>query len=198
MAGFRATLLKPSVAAGESVDWAFVVLPADASAALPSRGMVSVTGTLGGVAFSATLDPDGKGGHWLKVERELREAVGAGFGDEVTLALTPVAEEPEPVVPEDLRRALAAAAGRAREVWLDITPVARRDYVQWITSAKRAETRAARVERACDMLAKGKRRPCCFDRSGIYSKGLSCPTAEGAATAEPKPTKARGARARSA
>jgi len=40
----------------------------------------------------------------------------------------------------------------------------------WITSAKQAEKRKRRIENACSMLAAGKRRVCCFDRSGIYNK----------------------------
>ena len=92
------------------------------------------------------------------------------------MELTPAAEDAEPRVPADLRKALAAAA-RARETWVDITPAARRDWILWITSAKQAETRARRVHNACDMLSKGKRRVCCFDRSGFYSKGLSAPRA---------------------
>jgi hypothetical protein len=136
-----------------------------------------VEGTFNGLAFLATLEPDGQGGHWLKVDRKLREAAGAVAGDVVTLQIAPVAEEPEPKVPADLRRALAAASPTAREAWSDITPAARRDWIHWITSGKRAETRALRVGKACSMLAAGKRRPCCFDRSGMYDKSLSCPVA---------------------
>lgn len=159
---------------------------------LPSRGQTTVEGILNGCPLRATLEPDGKGGHWLKVDRKVRDAARrAGMevpqaGDVVTLEIAPVAEEPEPSVPADLRRALAAAApgtgGRAgaREAWSDITPAARRDFIYWIVSAKQAETRARRIRNACDMLAKGKRRPCCFDRSGMYSKSLSCPVAENA------------------
>ncbi len=76
-----------------------------------------------------------------------------------------------------LRKALAVAPMMAREVWSDITPAARRDFIHWIVSPKRPETRVKRIETACDMLAKGKRRPCCFDWSGIYGKNLSCPVA---------------------
>lgn len=96
-------------------------------------------------------------------------------GDVVTLEIAPVAEEPEPTVPADLRKALAAAPMEVRAAWSDITPAARRDFIHWITSPKRPETRVKRIATACDMLAKGKRRPCCFDRSGMYSKSLSCP-----------------------
>ena len=139
--------------------------------------MTSVEGTLNGLAFRATLEPDGQGGHWLKVDRKMREAAGAEAGDVVTLEIAPVAEEPEPRVPADLRKALAAAP-KARALWSDITPIARRDWIHWIASAKRPETRARRIRNACDMLAKGKRRPCCFDRSGMYGKSMSCPGAE--------------------
>jgi hypothetical protein len=174
---FSATLLRPKATA-KAVSWTFLTLPKEASAKLPSRSMTSVEGTFNGLAFQATLEPDGQGGHWLKVDRKMREEAGAEAGDVVTLEIAPVAEEPEPRVPADLRKALAAAPPGARKVWSDITPIARRDWIHWIVSAKQAETRARRIRTACDMLAKGKRRPCCFDRSGMYAKSLSCPVAD--------------------
>ncbi|MGH7130648.1 MAG: YdeI/OmpD-associated family protein [Phycisphaerales bacterium] len=179
---FSAKLLRPEDAATHNKSgtdgWTFLTLPKQASAKLSSRSQVTVDGTLNGAVFRATLEPDGQGGHWLKVERELRERAGAEPGSSVTLEIAPVAEEPEPEVPADLRKALAAAPNGAREVWADITPVARRDWIQWITSGKKAETRAIRIDKACDMLAKGKRRACCFDRSGMYDNSLSCPVAD--------------------
>jgi hypothetical protein len=174
---FSATLLRPAATA-KAVAWTFLTLPKEASGELPSRGMTSVEGTFNGLAFRATLEPDGQGGHWLKVDRKLRTAAGAEAGDVVSLEIAPVAEEPEPRVPADLRKALAAAHPKARAAWSDIRPVARRDWIQWIDSAKREETRLKRIASACDMLAKGKRRPCCFDRSGMYAKSLSCPVAD--------------------
>ena len=73
----------------------------------------------------------------------------------------PAGEESEARVPPDLRKALAAAP-MAKAQWRDLTPIARRDFISWIDSAKQLETRKRRVERACSMLAAGKRRPCCF------------------------------------
>lgn len=178
---FHAMLLAPQRTSGKAVSWSFLRLPAEASARLPSRGQVSVRGTIGGAPLEVTLEPDGRGGHWLKVESKVRHAAGAKVGEEVALEIAPVPpdQEPEPTVPADLRKALAAASQQARQVWSDITPAARRDFIQWIVSAKQAETRARRIANACSMLADGKRRPCCFDRSGKYSKSLSCPVAEG-------------------
>src|SRR5438270_11718825 len=73
----------------------------------------------------------------------------------------PAGEESEPRLPTDLGKALAAAA-KAKAQWNDLTPIARRDFISWIDSAKQLETRRRRIERACSMLAAGKRRPCCY------------------------------------
>jgi uncharacterized protein YdeI (YjbR/CyaY-like superfamily) len=73
----------------------------------------------------------------------------------------PAEKIPEPSVPTDLRKALTVAA-KAKTQWTSLTPIARRDFISWIDSAKQAETRTRRIERACSMLAQGKRRPCCF------------------------------------
>ena len=173
---FKAKLLRPAESAKADL-WTFLILPKNASAKLPSRGMTAIEGAINGVRFQAILEPDGQKNHWLKVDRKLAEAASATEGDVVSLEIAPAAEEPEPTVPADLRKAFAAAAPKARSLWSEITPVARRDWIQWITSAKQPETRARRIKNACSMLASGKRRPCCFDRSGFYSKSLSAPKA---------------------
>ena len=173
---FKAKLFRPAESEkGDS--WTFLTLPKNASAKLPSRGMTAIEGTINGAPFQTTLEPDGQKSHWLKVDRKLSEAAGAHAGDVIMLEIAPAAEEPEPKVPADLRKALAVAAPRARALWSDITPNARRDWIHWIISAKQPETRARRIKNACSMLAAGKRRVCCFDRSGFYSKSFSAPKA---------------------
>ena len=172
---FKAKLFRP--AESEKADsWTFLVLPKNASAKLPSRGMTAIEGTINGLPFQATLEPDGQKSHWLKVERRLREAADAEAGDIVTLEIAPAGKDTEPEVPTDLRKALAADP-KARALWSDITPNARRDWIHWITSPKQPETRARRIKNACSMLTAGKRRVCCFDRSGFYSKSMSAPKA---------------------
>jgi hypothetical protein len=172
---FKAKLLRPAVT-GKGGTWTFLILPKKASAKLPTRAMTTVEGTLNGYPFRATLEPDGQRSHWLKVNRKMREAAGADAGGVVTIEITSAGEEPEPRVPADLRKALSAVP-KARALWSDITPIARRDWIHWITSAKRPETRARRIDNACEMLAAGKRRVCCFDRSGFYSKSFGSPEA---------------------
>ena len=53
-------------------------LPRSASAKLPSRGMVMVNGTINSLHFQSPLEPDGKGSHWLKINKTMHEA---GMGD---------------------------------------------------------------------------------------------------------------------
>jgi hypothetical protein len=171
---FKAKLLRPASPKGAA--WTFLVLPKAASAKLRTRSMTTVDGTLAGASFQATLEPDGQRSHWLKVDKALREAAGAEVGDTVALEIAPVEKEPEPKVPADLRKALAADPA-AKATWSDITPVARRDWIAWITSGKKAETRGKRIAVACDKLASGNRRACCFDRSGMYSKEFCAPEA---------------------
>ncbi|HEX8077494.1 MAG TPA: YdeI/OmpD-associated family protein [Chthoniobacterales bacterium] len=173
---FKAKLLRP-IDSEKAESWTFLTLPKNASAKLPTRGQLPIEGTINGFPFQAALEPDGQKSHWLKVDRKLTEAAGAEAGEIVALEIAPAGKDTEPEVPADLKKALAAAAPKTRAVWSDITPNARRDWVHWIASAKQEETRTRRIKNACSMLAAGKRRVCCFDRSGFYSKSLSAPKA---------------------
>jgi len=174
---FKAKLLRPAKS-GKDSSWAFLVLPKSASEKLPRRGRTSVEGTINGHPFQATLEPDGQLSHWLKISKALREVSGVAIGDTATLEIAAVAKELEPKLPSDFQEALAASP-EAKAVWDATTTVARIDWIHWVESAKQAKTRNTRIENACDMLAGGKKRVCCFDPSGFYSKSLSAPqTAE--------------------
>ncbi len=64
-------------------------------------------------------------------------------------------------VPKDLRVALISDA-KALTEWEDLTPLARNEWICWVTLVKRAETRREHVERTISELKEGKRRPCCW------------------------------------
>src|SRR5882757_257807 len=154
---FSAKLLRPE-AKEKAGSWT-LTLPKKASAKLPSRGRTMVEGTINSFPFRAALEPNGIGSHWLRVNQTMRD--GADAVDTVAVEITRAGEEPEIRVPMDLRKALAAAP-LAQAGWEDITPMARRDWIFSISSAKQPETRRRRIEKACGMLASGKRRLCCF------------------------------------
>lgn len=67
----------------------------------------------------------------------------------------------ETTIPTDLRKVLTANQ-KAKAKWEDLTPIARRDFMSWIDSAKQPETRKHRVGSIPSRLASGKRRPCCY------------------------------------
>ncbi len=64
-------------------------------------------------------------------------------------------------VPADLRKALASDAN-ALAKWNDLTPLARNEWICWITFVKKDETRKEHVQRTISELNYGVRRPCCW------------------------------------
>jgi len=64
-------------------------------------------------------------------------------------------------LPGDLR-AVLASDDAARAKWEDITPLARNEWICWIETVKKAETRRNHIERTRTELKEGKRRPCCW------------------------------------
>jgi uncharacterized protein YdeI (YjbR/CyaY-like superfamily) len=64
-------------------------------------------------------------------------------------------------MPADLRTALVADP-KVLGLWEDITPLARNEFICWVENAKHIETRKRRIQRSCQELLEGKRRPCCW------------------------------------
>ncbi|GAA4035010.1 YdeI/OmpD-associated family protein [Sphingomonas rosea] len=64
-------------------------------------------------------------------------------------------------LPDDLAAALRGSA-EAAATWRDITPLARNEWICWVTSPKKPETRAKRIAWGLESLGEGKRRPCCW------------------------------------
>src|SRR5437764_13971474 len=100
------------------------------------------------------------------------KAARVEVGDSVSVALEPMALCPEPKVPADLAEALASDP-HARGLWMDITPVARWDWIRWIGSTRNRDTRAIRIEKALSKLTSGKRAACCFNRSQCTDPSMS-------------------------
>lgn len=64
-------------------------------------------------------------------------------------------------LPADLRKAIVSS-GAVKALWEDITPLARNEWICWVTSGKKAETRNIRIDKAISKLKGGMRRPCCW------------------------------------
>ena len=64
-------------------------------------------------------------------------------------------------VPADLREALTSDL-QALTAWEDLTPLARNEWICWVTFVKKDETRKEHVKRTISELKEGMRRPCCW------------------------------------
>lgn len=148
-------------------------LPEQASRRLPSRGQVAVRGSMNDCEFRTVLEPDGVKGHWMNVGQELRETAHVGAGDSVSVTIQPTRDWPEPDVPPDLAAALAGAPRKIRDIWNDITPMARWEWVRWVNATANPATRRRRVDVTISKMNNGKRRPCCFDLSACTDPALA-------------------------
>jgi hypothetical protein len=148
-------------------------LPEEASEKLPSRGQVAVQGTINGHEFQTVLEPDGYSGHWMRVDEKLQQTAGISAGDTAVLEIESTKDWPEPKVPQDLERAQAAACRKIQDLWNDITPMARWEWVRWVNATKNPDTRRRRVEVTVSKMNGGKRRPCCFDLASCTDPNLS-------------------------
>jgi len=148
-------------------------LPETVSKDLPSRGQVAVHGTINGVEFQTVLEPDGNSGHWMRVDDALQHAAGISAGDTAALDIEMTKDWPEPSVPQDLAAALVAAPQQIQNLWNEITPMARWEWVRWVNSTKNPDTRSRRVDVSISKMNSGKRRPCCFNLSACTDPDLS-------------------------
>ena len=64
-------------------------------------------------------------------------------------------------MPADFQKAIDSDSA-VKNLWVDITPLARNEWICWVTSGKKAETRNIRIEKALSKLKGGMRRPCCW------------------------------------
>ena len=151
-------------------EWNILRLPEEISSKLPSRGMVMVSGTLNDVPFKTVLEPDGKyspglkQSHWFRPSKKLLDEAHTVSGDLVQISLELTKEWIEPEIPKDIRNVLKASI-KAQDIWNDITPIARWDWVRWVRTVKTPEARKKHLAVMISKLNKGMRRPCCFNRN---------------------------------
>jgi hypothetical protein len=140
---------------------------------MPSRGQVAVEAAIDGHGFQTVLEPDGDLGHWMKISETLQRATALRVGVTARVEIVPLKEWPEPRLPRDLERALAAAPQKVQDQWIDITPMARWEWVRWVNATRDPETRKRRVEVSISKMKNGKRRPCCFNLASCTDPNLS-------------------------
>jgi hypothetical protein len=130
---------------------AFVVLPDKVLAALGGGSRFRVTGTLDGVSFASSTMGMGGGRVCMGVHKATRQAAGVDIGDRVKVEVERDDRPRELSLPDDLATALAGDAS-AQAAFEKLSFTHRREYVEWVTGAKRDETRARRIAETLDRL----------------------------------------------
>jgi hypothetical protein len=147
---FKAVLEPRGPAAAVVLDDAQVAAVGEGAKRFP------VAATVNGFTWRTSVARMG-GEFLLGFPREVREKAGVQAGDEIDLILALDAAPREVEVPPILAQALAAdpAAAAAFE---GMAFTHRKEYVRWVTEAKKDETRQRRVEQAVTMIRDGKSR----------------------------------------
>jgi hypothetical protein len=118
------------------------------------KGQLKVKGSIDGQPFQGSLAPYG-GIHYMAVKKALREAVGKTPGEQVFVMLEEDTEVRTVTIPEDFQYALNEIP-EAAEFFAGYSYSHQKEMVEWITDAKKAETRANRIEKAIAMILERK------------------------------------------
>jgi len=128
----------------------FIRVPTQTLTALGEGKRMPVKVTLNGYTYRTTIAVYG-GKSYIGVRREVREAAGVTAGNPLTVGLEYDAEIRAVDLPQALRRALEADAAAAA-AFEKLSYTRKREFMQWVTGAKRAETQRRRMEQAMAML----------------------------------------------
>ena len=91
----------------------------------------------------------------MGIRKEIREQIGKTFGDEIQVTVEPDLEERIIEIPKDLLKELKKDK-EAQAFFDKLSYTHRKEYVTWVTEAKKEETRQNRIVKTIDMLKKGK------------------------------------------
>jgi hypothetical protein len=109
--------------------------------------------TVGGYTYRTTVAPMG-GSFWIPLAAEHREAAGVAADQAVDVDIELDTAPREVALPDDLADAMDDAA---RSTFDGLAPSHKKEWVRWVEEAKKAETRATRIEKTVESLREGKK-----------------------------------------
>ena len=148
---FEVTLKKP-----EDIDGVYFLVPFNVQEVYGTKAHVKVRGTIDGYPYRGLIANMGEG-HCMVVRKEIRWAIGKSAGDTVKVVMELDREPRIVVVPADFQHALENNI-KANEMFQAFSYTHKKEYVEWIESAKRPETRANRINKAVEQIAVGRKR----------------------------------------
>jgi hypothetical protein len=131
--------------------WTFLEVPFSVEKAFGTKARVAVAGTMNGFAFQNSLMPNGDGTHSMMVSKALQAGAKASAGDIVAVAMDVDRSERVVDIPPELKRALSRSKAAA-VAFKALSYSHRKEFADWIATAKREETRVSRAEKSIAMV----------------------------------------------
>jgi hypothetical protein len=132
---------------GPGAAWTFLEIPFNVEKAFGSKARVPVAGTMNGFAFRNSLLPQGDGTHAMAVSKALQTGAKARAGDLVSVSMQVDRSERIVEVPSELKQRLASHP-QAGTVFESLSYSHRKEFAEWVGSAKQQETRDRRAEKS--------------------------------------------------
>ncbi|HTJ50092.1 MAG TPA: YdeI/OmpD-associated family protein [Cyclobacteriaceae bacterium] len=151
---FEAVLENPE----GKIDAAYISIPYDVEKTHGTKGQVKVKAWFDGYPYRGILANMGTGCHVILVRKDVRAAINKKVGDKIKVEIEADKEERRIEIPADLQDALASKK-KAKDFFDKLSYTNRKEYVVWITSAKKEETRERRVQETITKLLADKKNP---------------------------------------
>jgi hypothetical protein len=132
----------------------FIPIPFDPNAVWGVKQRHYIRGTVNGHGVCGSLGSDGQQ-YFLPLGAAWRRDCGLAAGDEAEVALSPEGPQSENLS-TDVANALDAEP-QAKAFFESLATFYRNSYIKWIESAKRPETRTARIQEMIELLKAGKK-----------------------------------------
>lgn len=142
----------------DSIDAAYIEFPYDVEMEFGVKGQVKVWATFDGYEYRGSLAKMGHQCHILGITKNIRDRIQKQPGDIVHVTLKKDDEPRTIEVPEDLKKEMEKHE-EAKVFFDTLSFTNQKQYVQWITSAKKEETRNKRIEISIDMLLNKVKHP---------------------------------------
>ena len=135
-----------------NLGWVIIRVPLDVHKVWGVRGQLKVKGEIraaankaAGFAFRTSLFPDGKGHHFMMVNKQMQSGAGVRAGMTAHFCMEPDTEERVVREPAELERALQESK-RLAKFYASLNYSTRREIAKWVGEGKQAETRRRRAE----------------------------------------------------
>lgn len=148
---FDAVMIK-----ADGIDGAYIEFPYDVEKAFGKAGKIKVKAYFEGLLYRGSLVKMGRPFHIIGITKDIRKSIGKNPGDTVHVVIEHDIEERKADIPADLVIKFDENP-KAKDFFDKLSYTHQKEYVTWIESAKKEETRISRVEKTLEMLLEGKK-----------------------------------------